>query len=400
MHNRRKSDLVSEDIYTIGYSVINQLKDRRLSKVLKQGGAINTRDNSNDVSMNVVDSNSLLETYVALKDSVTDLTIAVSSLTGELTTLREKVALLEMRLYDGGPAAQLVDGMRATTAETHEKSTNYTYTVTDPDEPAAQQADPVIDMIPETQELSTNKAVTVPTSLSSSQRSYADVTSHATTGDVTSAFRLPGQQRRRTRRGVGIQASSRPEINGAASSKLRISSATKDDKQRLYHVYVGKLKENTSKKAVFDHLHDIGMSHVSDVIQLHRKTGGQASFCVSVDNSDDEDAMYNPDKWPAGALTRPYKLRTQTTRNQQHTIRDQRPPRHRTHQEPRAPSYRQQVAARSSDRPTEYSRARDSYDSGKTYYGDDADNTYARNNRSGVERRRDSYRPYCSYNSY
>ena len=169
--------------------------------MLKQGGATNTRDNFNDVSMNVVDSNSLLETCVASKDSVTDLTIAVSSLTGELTTLREKVALLEMRLYDGGPAAQQVDGVRATTAETHEKSTNYTYSVTDPDEPAAQQADPVIDMIPETQELSTNNAVTVPTSLSSSQRSYADVTSHATTCDVTSAFRLPGQQRRRTRRG-------------------------------------------------------------------------------------------------------------------------------------------------------------------------------------------------------
>ena len=84
----------------------------------------------------------------------------------------------------------------------------------------------------------------------------------------------------------------------------------------------------------------------------------------------------------------------------QHTTRDQRPPRHRTHQEPRARSYRRQVAARSSDRPTEYSRARDSYDSGKTYYGDDADNTYARNNRSGAERRRHSYRPYCSYNSY
>ena len=207
MHNRRKSDLVSEDIYTIGYSVVNQLKYRRLSTVLKQGGATNTIDNSNDVSMNVVDSNSLLETCVTLKDSVTDLTIAVSSLTGELTTLREKVALLEMRLYDGGPAAQQVDWVRATTAETHEKSTNYTYTVTDPDEPAAKQADPVIDTIPETQELSTNNAVTVPTSLSSSQRSYADVASHATTCDVTSAFRLSGQQRRRTRRGGGRNTS-------------------------------------------------------------------------------------------------------------------------------------------------------------------------------------------------
>ena len=114
--------------------------------MLKQGGATNTRDNSNDVSMNVVDSNSLLETCVVLKDSVTDLTIAVSSLTGELTTLREKVALLEMRLYDGGTAAHQVDGVRATAAETHEKSTNST--VTDPDEPAAQQADPLIDNDP------------------------------------------------------------------------------------------------------------------------------------------------------------------------------------------------------------------------------------------------------------
>ena len=95
-----------------------------------------------------------------------------------------------------------------------------------------------------------------------------------------------------TRSGFGIQASSRPEINGAASAKLRISAAaTKFEKQRLYHVYVGKLKENTPKKAVLDHLHDFGVSHGSDVIQLQRKTGGQASFCVSVDNLDDEDAM-------------------------------------------------------------------------------------------------------------
>ena len=64
-----------------------------------------------------------------------------------------------------------------------------------------------------------------------------------------------------------------------------------NSKSSDYHVYVGKLKENTSKKAVLDHLHDIGVSHVSDVIQLQRRMGGQASFCVSVDNSDNEDAM-------------------------------------------------------------------------------------------------------------
>ena len=106
--------------------------------------------------VNVVESNGLIETCVALKDSVT-----VSILTGELTTLRERVAMLEMRLCHepcgtdpDGPAAQHVDAVVVTTAEIHEQSTNYT--VTDPGGPAAQQADAVIVTIAETQEQATN----------------------------------------------------------------------------------------------------------------------------------------------------------------------------------------------------------------------------------------------------
>ena len=117
---------------------------------------------------------------------------------------------------------------------------------TDPEGPAAQQVDAVIVTIAETHEQSTNNTVTVPTSVSSSQLSYADVTSHTTT-NANSGYRQQPQ----------------------------------NSKSSDYHVYVGKLKENMSKKAVLDHLHDIGVSHVSDVIQLQRKTGGQTSFCVS-----------------------------------------------------------------------------------------------------------------------
>ena len=73
------------------------------------------------------------------------------------------------------------------------------------------------------QEFGPSPVVTVPTSVSSSQLSNADVTSHTTTNAVLgdNVFRLSGQQRYRTRSGFGIQASSRPEINGAASAKLR-----------------------------------------------------------------------------------------------------------------------------------------------------------------------------------
>ena len=146
---------------------------------------------------------------------VTDLTIAVSSLTGELT--RERVALLEMRLCHEpcgtdpeGPAAQQVDAVIVTTAETHEQST-------------CNCSDVCVLQPTKLHRYHIQQEI-----MSFARMSFA----YPVSRDVGLEG---GSEYKRTRRGFGIQASSQPEINEAASAKK---------KQRRYHVYVGKLKEN------------------------------------------------------------------------------------------------------------------------------------------------------------
>ena len=55
---------------------------------------------------------------------------------------------------------------------------------------------------------------------------------------------------------------------------------------------------------------DIGVSHVSDELKLLCKTTGQASFCISVDTSVDEDIVFDSQKWPIGVRIRPFNERT------------------------------------------------------------------------------------------
>ena len=48
MYNRRKIDIISEDVYIIGYSIVNERKDKRLCKVLKSNGqTTNSSQDSN-----------------------------------------------------------------------------------------------------------------------------------------------------------------------------------------------------------------------------------------------------------------------------------------------------------------------------------------------------------------
>ncbi len=76
-------------------------------------------------------------------------------------------------------------------------------------------------------------------------------------------------------------------------------------------VYIGKLGNDPIQDMLTDHLNDIGVSQVSDVIKLNCTVGNQASFCVIVDNDTSEAAIYDPTKWPQGVCIRPYKQRQQ-----------------------------------------------------------------------------------------
>ena len=67
-----------------------------------------------------------------------------------------------------------------------------------------------------------------------------------------------------------------------------------------------------------DHLRDIGVSHVSDVLELSCKVIGQTSFCITVDTAVDEDLIFKPNSWPSGIRIRPYKELSSNKTQQNH----------------------------------------------------------------------------------
>ena len=100
MYNRR-IDRISEDIYIRGHSIVNERKDKRLCKVLKLIGLVpnSSQDSNHDQSfISIAEPVDFMETCLLLRDTVVNLTGAISTLKEEITVLREKVTLLEARL--------------------------------------------------------------------------------------------------------------------------------------------------------------------------------------------------------------------------------------------------------------------------------------------------------------
>ena len=285
MYNRRKNDTIAEDIYIIGYSTVNQLKDRRLSKVMKPGGATNAT-NANDVSL--VESGDLIETCMSLRGTVTVLTTAVANFTNELITLREKVSQLEMRLDHGVgiPGQVAMGGNNTQQAAVHHTST-------------AELADPDTGIQPPSDDTGVQaeaNVVAVPPEEPSQPVAVTteDNPMNGENEDGDNDFRLPGHQRRPVIRGFKLQSSNRTIINGSSSANFKVKRARSDDTRLLHTVYVGKLRAETSDKDVRAHLRDIGVAHVSEVSKLHCRTEGESSFCVSVDSLSDEDTIFDP----------------------------------------------------------------------------------------------------------
>ena len=93
MYNRRKIDRISEDIYIIGHSIVNERKDKRLCKVLKSISLVlnSSQDGNHDQSIiSIAEPVDLMETCLLLRDIVVNLTGAVSTL---------KSLCLEKRLH-------------------------------------------------------------------------------------------------------------------------------------------------------------------------------------------------------------------------------------------------------------------------------------------------------------
>ena len=282
MYNRRKIGPLVEDIYILGNSIVNKMKDRRLSRILKPktDTATISDHQSEDTLMETSD---LVETCVLLRDTVTNLSGTIGALTNEISDLRDKIARLEKRL------------------SRHPMHGN--------NHQAEQQA-------------TSNVIVPIqrPTSLEGDQEqeSHDQNTRPLETEDSDSTdneFRLPVSQLRKLRRGqLKVQRTSHNEVVGSAPvRRFRIEAAkvnAHSNKPGVIAIYVGHMNENATETSLKDHLRDIGITSVTGVVNLRCRLQGKTSFCVSLDSQHDEEKMYKPENWPAGVRVRPFKERT------------------------------------------------------------------------------------------
>ena len=71
-------------------------------------------------------------------------------------------------------------------------------------------------------------------------------------------------------------------------------------------MYIGKLSSNVTCASLRKHLQEVGITGISDVINLNCHIPDQASFCVVADGEANERTLYNSALWPRGAKIRPY----------------------------------------------------------------------------------------------
>lgn len=331
MYNRKKIKFLAEDIYILGYVIVNKSKDKRLSKVLKQANVAAEETNAaNDDTLTtppLLDSGDVIETCLVLRDSVTDLTAVIRSLRDEVRTLQDKVSQLEWHLQTSNKEEQTTASESMTGQSSSSASENNLLAVTDV---VANDGDNVQKSTGSESQSANDDEVHLqvnnilvpnnnleiprvqPTSALSGETSLNDPSALTEVSDPTSAatedeFRLPNHYRKQLRRGKNQQTNGKQPIKGSSNSH-RIKAASKGGTaHQVRAVYIGQLTDKTSVQDMRTHLQEIGVGHVSDVIQLSCRTEGQSSFCVCVDNSIDEDKMYQAGNWPLGVRVRPYK---------------------------------------------------------------------------------------------
>ena len=71
LYKRRKADLITEDIFVLGYCIVNKQKDLRLNKVLKLHSKVSQdEDHALSDPLGTLETADLVETCIGLRQSV------------------------------------------------------------------------------------------------------------------------------------------------------------------------------------------------------------------------------------------------------------------------------------------------------------------------------------------
>ncbi len=298
MYNRRKLAGLAEDVYLMGYAIVNKQADTRLNKALKsRGNSSQTSESDDGPVSSQVDENHPMDLVLAcasLKDTVAKLTTTVKQLQKQYLDLQRRLPTNVIRQEsdaddidtDNTPLLPLDE-----TSDSDDSSdTSSVSGEPDPDDNIAASNPGSNGIVP-------------PTSGQSGNGDTGDSQTDST------GFRLSGRERKRLRKGnIKTQNANKKPITGSAMGALRIKAASQNASPTRA-VYVGNLDRGTTTDDIRAHLGDVAARGISDVLLLSNDGARAASFCVTVDNQEAENALFQPSVWPEGTRVRAYVSR-------------------------------------------------------------------------------------------
>lgn len=339
LFNRRKVEIMAQDVYILGNAVVNNLSDKRLSKVLKPSREpLQSQSGGDDTLLTgpLVDNEDLIQTVADLKVNVSTLENTVKQLADTIKSLEQHIGQLNQRLDaasnpSGGPTSGAATQPVARSGPANQGSNTDDTPLAHPQIPPPQQPGrngilPPPDVrprdlqgpaprpnVPHARHPPAPPVSAPPPSVQwPSLRPAAAGNDHRreTSQD---GFQLQSHQRRDALRGNNFASSNSQEIKGSSTAAMRISGVSVPNSGNVStkSTYVGQLHDQTTAEMVRRHLIDIGVDNrnVCDVIKLNSKLPHQASFCVIVDAPEAERRLYHPNNWPVGVRVRPYHER-------------------------------------------------------------------------------------------
>ena len=283
LSERRKLTIIADDVYTLGFSLVNKCQHKNLNKIVRKVASKSHKTSENTCQTDVeTEYIELLTLCTSLKETVKDLTFKLREATNRLTSLEGDITILKTKIQDDD--------------EIQSKQANHL--------PEVRRS-----IIVKADVHADKYGVKQPVSVDNNKKDLTDLDvieeldSSDEVDDNQSSFRHTSKERKN----ILKRAKRRP------TQKMKVATGGpaehgKPESTQSYLVYVGNLSKDTSEANIRSHLNDIGILKVdvADIIKLKSRNTLESSYCISLHSAEANKLALAVNQWPVGVRVRKY----------------------------------------------------------------------------------------------
>ena len=251
LYQRRKSETFADDIYHLGFSLLNKNPHVNLRKIFRK-----TNPEEEDILQepnqvkpeSPLNSVEVLETVAVLKEQIGELTTTVRD-------LRKRVESLENVLTENQICELTMNNKITVNEDAPKKSSDEVIMVAQVETSPAETLNDIV--MPPEQDNTDNEG-----------------------------FQHTQKQRKSIQQGKAVSNNlNQKQLIGKSKDNHSIKAAGQG---RVLHpsapilIYVGRLAKDTDEQSVRQHLKNIGVKQIADVVNLKCRNANESSFCISV----------------------------------------------------------------------------------------------------------------------